>query len=145
MTASILCINELSDTILGYIGDILDVLSILELFRVGNRLLTFKLRSPSGISRFCDLSEYGSHSYPLTEPILIQLKGLKSISVKNADHLGKLLAHLPKTMTNIDLTGENCLEACFEIRKVKEEPCRNLFSLFPHLQSISLKYPQVEL
>ncbi|MBL8029234.1 MAG: hypothetical protein JNL74_22625 [Fibrobacteres bacterium] len=106
--SSINCINELEDAVLGSICDLLDALSIVELLHVGNRLLTLKLCSPFGISRYCNVGEYGTSEGP-HEVILPQLKGLKTVSITGYEsRLGSLLEYLPETLTCIEFEGIDC-------------------------------------
>lgn len=145
--SSISCVNELEDAVIGYICDMLDSIWIVELLNVGNRLLTVKLCSRSGVSRYCDVGEYGPYIGPL-QVILPQLKGLKTISLTSKEnaYFGSLLVDvIPSTVTSIELKGDSIFEDCFEKRNGKDEYFFDFTRRFPSLQSLTLLYKKSSL
>ena len=146
------CLNELSEEAIGAICEMIDLLSLVAVLKIGNRLLTAKICSQSGIGRYQDVGEYGiselAHHW-----LLPQLKGIKSVSLNlpSSNLLSRqIFGTIPDTATSIDLNGRQWVEVC--LRKDEEDETTfqpslvplDLASRFPHLISLSLHNPTAD-
>lgn len=140
MVGSQPCLNELSPEVIGHICSVLELGDVASLFKIGNRLLTTKMCSESGIRRYHDESESGvtcNHFW-----LLCQLQGINTVSLSNlptsSTGKGKLLDLLPKTVTSLHLSGREVCENCFG-NEDQTDTMVNLASRFPQLFAFSLQ------
>lgn len=142
---------QLSEDTLTIIATLSGVLSLHELLKVGNRLLTHRLCGIHSISRYCNRDEYGN---PIlwSDYVIKQLRGLKSL-ILSTDPLHivtavsppVLLQTLPKTIEEIRIDSLNVLEHWY----TPKSDNLNLLTPFdfathyPQLQTLSLTYSEL--
>lgn len=135
------CFNELCSEVLGDICARIELSSVVKLFKVGNRILTAKMGSVSGIRHYQDRKEFISswnHFW-----LLPQLQGLDTVSLSRSDLPSstvnrKLLDLLPKTVTSLSLSGYKVCKSCFG-KNAQPDTNFDYASRFPQLFAFSMR------
>lgn len=134
-------ILNLPSEVLGIIADYCGVLSLHELFKIGNRILTSKLVAPSGVSRYTNLNEFEQQT-EWSASLLNKFRGLRKLELFSDDSAlqgsDRLLESLSTTLEELSLHAYNSEDIWYSIEGKGKKNGFNFAIRCPRLKTLSL-------